>query len=131
MRPHGEFTEERLSAILAQNTVTTVARVRRMQQIADWLAKLGMSEYAERFAENNIDASVLPHLQQRLKGRPWALRWGSPFTSVNRTTGVRSKPAVRCSRDRQMSARKSPSRDLPEPSRHFDFGRTLPDASRT
>ena len=33
-----------------------------MQQIADWLEKLGMSEYAERFAENGIDVSVLPHL---------------------------------------------------------------------
>jgi hypothetical protein len=33
-----------------------------MQQIADWLKKLGMSEYAERFAENDIDASVLPEL---------------------------------------------------------------------
>jgi SAM (Sterile alpha motif) domain-containing protein len=32
------------------------------QQIADWLAKLGMSEYAERFAENGIDVSVLRHL---------------------------------------------------------------------
>ena len=30
-----------------------------MQQIADWLEKLGMSEYAERFAENRIDFSVL------------------------------------------------------------------------
>ena len=28
-----------------------------MQQIADWLEKLGMSEYAERFAENGIDFS--------------------------------------------------------------------------
>ena len=28
-----------------------------MQQIADWLEKLGMSEYAERFAENDIDWS--------------------------------------------------------------------------
>ena len=28
-----------------------------MQQIADWLRKLGMSEYAERFAENGIDLS--------------------------------------------------------------------------
>jgi SAM domain (Sterile alpha motif) len=26
-----------------------------MQQIADWLQKLGMSEYAARFAENDID----------------------------------------------------------------------------
>ena len=33
-----------------------------MQQIADWLEKLGMSEYAERFADNKIDTSVLPHL---------------------------------------------------------------------
>ena len=31
-----------------------------MQQIADWLKKLGMSEYAERFAENDIDMAVLP-----------------------------------------------------------------------
>ena len=39
-----------------------------MQEIADWLEKLGMSEYAERFAENDIDASVLPHLtDQSLK----------------------------------------------------------------
>jgi class 3 adenylate cyclase/tetratricopeptide (TPR) repeat protein len=33
-----------------------------MQPIADWLEKLGMSEYAQRFAENGIDFSVLPHL---------------------------------------------------------------------
>ncbi len=33
-----------------------------MQEIADWLAKLGMSEYAERFAENRIDFSVLSDL---------------------------------------------------------------------
>jgi hypothetical protein len=25
-----------------------------MQQIADWLEKLGMSEYVQRFAENGI-----------------------------------------------------------------------------
>ena len=33
-----------------------------MQQITDWLEKLGMSEYAQRFAENAIDFSVLPDL---------------------------------------------------------------------
>ena len=33
-----------------------------MQQIADWLEKLGMPEYTERFNENGIDISVLPHL---------------------------------------------------------------------
>jgi hypothetical protein len=39
-----------------------------MQQITDWLEKLGMSEYAERFAENDIDVAVLPDLtDQHLK----------------------------------------------------------------
>ena len=33
-----------------------------MQQIADWLEKLGMSEYAGRFTENRIDFSVLRDL---------------------------------------------------------------------
>src|SRR3974390_3708932 len=33
-----------------------------MQQIADWLKKLGLSEYAERFVENDIDVSVLAYL---------------------------------------------------------------------
>ena len=33
-----------------------------MQQIADWLEKLGLGQYAQRFAENEIDVSVLPHL---------------------------------------------------------------------
>jgi hypothetical protein len=34
----------------------------RVQQIADWLEKLGMSEYAARFVENDIDASILRDL---------------------------------------------------------------------
>ena len=33
-----------------------------MQQIADWLKKLGVSEYAQRFAENDIDIDVLSEL---------------------------------------------------------------------
>ena len=33
-----------------------------MHQIADWLEKLGISEYTQRFAENDIDTSVLSHL---------------------------------------------------------------------
>ena len=39
-----------------------------MQQIADWLEKLGMSEYAKRFVENRIDFSIVPDLtDQHLK----------------------------------------------------------------
>ena len=33
-----------------------------MQQIADWLEKLDLGQYAQRFAENDIDVSVLRHL---------------------------------------------------------------------
>ena len=33
-----------------------------MQQIADWLEKLGLSEYAQRFAENDIDFAILGDL---------------------------------------------------------------------
>jgi class 3 adenylate cyclase/predicted ATPase len=33
-----------------------------MQQIGDWLEKLGMSEYGQCFADNKIDVSVLRHL---------------------------------------------------------------------
>jgi class 3 adenylate cyclase len=33
-----------------------------MQQIEDWLRKLGLSDYAQRFADNGIDLSVLPDL---------------------------------------------------------------------
>ncbi len=33
-----------------------------MQQVTDWLEKLGMSEYAQRFAEHDIDIEVLREL---------------------------------------------------------------------
>ena len=33
-----------------------------MQQIADWLKGLGISQYTQRFVENDIDVSILPHL---------------------------------------------------------------------
>ena len=33
-----------------------------MQQVADWLEKLGLGQYAQRFAENDIDFAVLATL---------------------------------------------------------------------
>jgi predicted ATPase/class 3 adenylate cyclase len=36
-----------------------------MREIADWLEKLGMSEYAQCFAENRIDLAVLPELSDQ------------------------------------------------------------------
>ena len=36
-----------------------------VQQISDWLEKLGMSEYAQRFAENDIDITILGDLSDQ------------------------------------------------------------------
>jgi hypothetical protein len=33
-----------------------------MQQVTDWLEKLGLGQYAQRFAENDISFAVLPDL---------------------------------------------------------------------
>jgi class 3 adenylate cyclase len=33
-----------------------------MQQVADWLEKLGLGQYAQRFAENDVSFSVLSDL---------------------------------------------------------------------
>jgi class 3 adenylate cyclase len=39
-----------------------------MQQVSEWLEKLGLGQYAQRFAENDISFSVLPDLtDQHLK----------------------------------------------------------------
>ena len=42
-----------------------------MQQIADWLEKLGMSEYAQRFAENEIDICRTPPSDRSGPQRHW------------------------------------------------------------
>ena len=36
-----------------------------MQDLAHWLEALGMSEYAQRFAENDIDVEVLSELTDK------------------------------------------------------------------
>ena len=33
-----------------------------MQQIADWLEQLGLGQFAQRFAENDITFAILPDL---------------------------------------------------------------------
>jgi hypothetical protein len=33
-----------------------------MQQVADWLEKLGLGQYAQRFAENDINLTILSDL---------------------------------------------------------------------
>ena len=36
-----------------------------MQQVADWLEKLGLGQYGQRFAENGISIAALPHLSDQ------------------------------------------------------------------
>ena len=36
-----------------------------MKGIAEWLASVGLSEYAQRFAENGIDVSILRDLTEQ------------------------------------------------------------------
>ncbi len=58
-----------------------------MQEIADWLERLGLRQYAERFAENEIDVSVLRHLtDQDLK------ELGIPLGHRRKILAVASEP---------------------------------------
>src|SRR6476469_4108233 len=57
----GEFSDK-LPLALPATRLDRRGRGITMQQIADWLEKLGLSEYTVRFAENGIDISVLRYL---------------------------------------------------------------------
>ena len=69
-----------------------------MHQVANWLEKLGMSEYAPRFAENRIDFSVLPDLSIRI------LR----SSSRDRRAGFRCEGVI-CNSCRRTAHRRAPS----------------------
>jgi SAM domain (Sterile alpha motif) len=66
-----------------------------MQQIADWLEKLGLGQYAQRFAENDIDASVLPHLtDQSLKELGVSLGHRLKILAATQDTPAPPQPAI-------------------------------------
>jgi SAM domain (Sterile alpha motif) len=48
--------------VLSGTTGVELSQEVHVSTIEEWLASLGMSEYAQRFAENDIDVSVLRHL---------------------------------------------------------------------
>src|SRR5215469_11818861 len=56
--------QDRLQSIdgRMKHTVLPMIREAAMQQIADWLKQLGMQEYIQRFAENDIDFAILGDL---------------------------------------------------------------------
>jgi class 3 adenylate cyclase/predicted ATPase len=82
-----------------------------MQQIADWLEKLEMSEYADRFVDNKIDVSVLPHLtDQDLKdiGIPLGHR-RKIFAAINQGVGA-IQPTAEATRGVEPKTQEAPER---------------------
>ena len=65
---HRGFDTRDLKEARALLDELAIMSVSAAQQIADWLEKLGLGQYAQRFAENDIRFSVLPDLtDQHLK----------------------------------------------------------------
>jgi SAM domain (Sterile alpha motif)/Adenylate and Guanylate cyclase catalytic domain len=54
--------EPSVRIVFHRSIARCVGECAAVQEIAEWLDKLGMSEYAQRFTENRIDLSVLPDL---------------------------------------------------------------------
>jgi class 3 adenylate cyclase/DNA-binding SARP family transcriptional activator/predicted ATPase len=80
-------------------------------EIADWLKTLGMSEYAERFAENGIDLSVLRHLtDQDLKDIGILLghrrKMLTAIAELARTIPTASQPALAEARPEDVAERR-------------------------
>jgi hypothetical protein len=67
-----------------------------MQQIADWLEKLGMSEYARRFAENGINLAALPHLNRSRPKGHWRPARASPEDAGRHRRDDRHVPRGTC-----------------------------------
>jgi SAM domain (Sterile alpha motif)/Adenylate and Guanylate cyclase catalytic domain len=73
-----------------------------MQEVADWLEKLGLRQYAQRFAENDISISVLPDLTDQdlreigvsLGHRRQLLRAITELTSPPKPTAGSAAPAA-------------------------------------
>jgi class 3 adenylate cyclase len=71
-----------------------------VQQIAEWLKDLGMPEYAECFAENKIDISVLPDLtEQHLKDLGVALEDRLKMLCAIRQLGRAASPEPPATQD--------------------------------
>jgi SAM domain (Sterile alpha motif) len=90
-----------------------------MKGIAEWLSSIGLSEYAQRFADNAIDLSVLRDLtssRPKSKGRRcW--QPSKPSSLVSRSTqssSEQTRPFVsRCARMRDRRAKPGTMADSP------------------
>ena len=112
-----------------------------MQNVADWLENLGMSEYAQRFAENRIDFSVLPDLTDQdlkdlgvvLGDRRKMLRAIAKLDATSEAVTLMPKPASALS-DCGGATRTGRGRDQRTPPCHGDVvrsGRFYPSSGET
>jgi integrase len=60
------------------------------KEMPDWLERLGMSEYAQRFAENRIDVSVLPELTDLDLEEIGVVRWADALAEAE----IAKRPAL-------------------------------------
>ncbi|MBV8574492.1 MAG: AAA family ATPase, partial [Acetobacteraceae bacterium] len=77
-----------------------------MQPIADWLEKLGMSEYAERFEANRIDVTVLPDLTDQDLEKLGVLL--GDRRKILRAIGALARPVSTSAQDAPPLAAKAP-----------------------
>jgi hypothetical protein len=80
-------------------------------QIADWLEKLGLEQYAKLFADNDIDFSVLPHLSdQDLKDLGVSLGHRRKiFAAINKSFGA-VQPLAEAERPEEPKTPETPER---------------------
>ena len=79
------------------------------KQIADWLEKLGISEYAQRFAENDIDVS-----RPSRSDRPGPERARRRRSGIGESCCARS-PSLMASRKAPLQSRRSLRLPTPKP----------------
>jgi class 3 adenylate cyclase len=86
-----------------------------VQKIADWLEKLGMSEYAQRFAEHDIDFTILSDLTDQDLEKIGVVSLGHrrkllrAIASFNETPTVASPAQVAVSAPQPIAAFSTPS----------------------
>jgi SAM domain (Sterile alpha motif) len=80
-----------------------------MQQIADWLEKLNLGQYAQRFAENDIDVSVLRHLTDADLETVFRLDIGAKYWQLSPSFPVQFRQNLNPSAASSRSPKRLPS----------------------
>jgi hypothetical protein len=80
-----------------------------MQQIADWLQKLGLGQYAQRFAENDITFVILPDLTDQDLEKIGVASLGHRRQLLRAIAELKSAPEFGTVADRPLQSMTPPS----------------------